>query len=336
MTTEVAKLTLKVDTGQRVRRSFGRIALADLDRIAGQPGRLDLYLMAPLAGANEIPEAAIDLIKTVVGRAYRLHPNRLRSLIGSGNRTTRVLLELLDHRVRWMTTELATVRVGTFLTAPLAEPGSAQRRPVNVLLQYGPPVDDDEVVLRAIEHDINRWAAPTAKGKADSVADPEASDDHPRQRYILAHSLPAAAAIKYSSAPGKDARSWASRERKQDRLFGVWSSTTRTFVHPDFQFTSTGIVPRLPELLRALRTREGFDPAVGDRGGWARAYWLYQPDVRLSEQAIAAKTTDLTDIVAAAQVLKRYSDAGRTPAEMFASEPDLVLALARALPDAAA
>lgn len=153
-----------------------------------------------------------------------------------------------------------------------------------------------------------------------------------RQHRILASSLSAADAFKRSGSVATDAESWASHERRQDRLFGVWSSFDHAFVHPDFQFTDGRVHPRLPELLGVLRGRAGFDPASSDRGGWARAYWLYQPDARLSESSLAAGRLDLSDVVAASEYLSSLNGAGRSPAEMFASYPEAVIALAEALP----
>jgi hypothetical protein len=147
------------------------------------------------------------------------------------------------------------------------------------------------------------------------------------QTQILKRSVSAAEAVRRSHAKASDVNSWASRRRHDNRLFGVWFSPARTFVHPDFQFTAEGTHPKLPELLAVLRTRAGFGP---DSGGWRRACWLYQRDRRLSKKAMIDATDRQTD-VSFIPVLGAASAVGRTPADVFARDPDRVIALARKL-----
>jgi hypothetical protein len=153
-----------------------------------------------------------------------------------------------------------------------------------------------------------------------------------REEQIIAeHVVTAQEAARRLGSPTEDAAAWACSKRKRDELFGVWSQTDQSFVHPDFQFGGKATPAQLKELLTALRTRVGFDPLVADKGGWARAYWLYQPDARLSQQALAASDLDMRDPVAAAAILATISDAPRTPAKVFLERPEAVIALVEEL-----
>jgi hypothetical protein len=85
------------------------------------------------------------------------------------------------------------------------------------------------------------------------------------------------------------------RLRVDGRLLGVWSVLEHRFVHPDFQFDERGVLrPEVAALLSIL-------PHEGDRGGWARAFWLYSPHALLE---------------------------GRTPASVFAKESPRVIDVA--------
>jgi hypothetical protein len=152
-----------------------------------------------------------------------------------------------------------------------------------------------------------------------------------KQRIIEERLVSAQEAARRLGAPSEDAAAWASAKRKRDELFGVWSQSEQSFVHPDFQFGGMATPAQLKELLTALRTRVGFDPIKADKGGWARAYWLYQSDSRLSYQALAAADQDLRDPVSAAAILNATSDAPRTPAEVFLERPEIVIALVKEL-----
>lgn len=153
-----------------------------------------------------------------------------------------------------------------------------------------------------------------------------------RKDLILAeHVVSAQEAARRIGSPTEDAVAWACSKRKRDELFGVWSQTDQVFMHPNFQFGGKATHAQLKELLTVLRTRVGFDPLNADKGGWARAYWLYQPDARLSQQALAASDLDMRDPVAAVAILTRISDAPRTPAEVFLERPEVVIALVKEL-----
>jgi hypothetical protein len=145
------------------------------------------------------------------------------------------------------------------------------------------------------------------------------------------HVISSAEAAKRLGVSTEDSAAWASLRRDEDELFGVWSSHTNEFVHPDFQFGPNVTPAQRKELFRILRTRAGFDPVAEDSGGWARAYWLYQPSAALSEVALAVRGLDVSDPVKDAQVLARMSDQARTPADVFADDPRAVIALAAEL-----
>jgi hypothetical protein len=152
-----------------------------------------------------------------------------------------------------------------------------------------------------------------------------------KEQIIAEHVVTAQEAACRLGSPTEDAAAWACAKRMRDELFGVWSQTDQSFMYPDFQFGGKATLAQLKELLTALCTRVGFDPVIADKGGWARAYWLYQPDAQLSQQALAATYLDMQDPVAAAAILNMISDAPRTPAEVFLERPEAVIALVNEL-----
>lgn len=108
------------------------------------------------------------------------------------------------------------------------------------------------------------------------------------------------------------ARIWLLEEHKRGRILAVWSQRDVDFVFPSFQFDHEGVHPRAEELLDALSGIPGLDPTT-DRGGWARALWLYGCTDRLSDAALAIGS----------------NARGRAASERFATVPDVVIALAR-------
>lgn len=118
-------------------------------------------------------------------------------------------------------------------------------------------------------------------------------------------------------------RQRATRERQAGRLFGVRPPGERTFVHPRFQFLPDGRAhPQLPDLLTALSTNPDLTDAT-DPAGWGRLGWLYQPRPSLSVRSLAEDRSP--DGVADDTLDAR----GRTPAEVFPTDPDAVVARAR-------
>jgi hypothetical protein len=67
------------------------------------------------------------------------------------------------------------------------------------------------------------------------------------------------------------------------------------------------------------------------KGGWARAYWVYQPNAQLSQQALVAVDQGMRGPVAAAAISIMISDAPRTPVEVFPRSPEVVIALVKEL-----
>lgn len=108
------------------------------------------------------------------------------------------------------------------------------------------------------------------------------------------------------------ARAWLLEEHKRGRILAVWSQHDADFVFPSFQFDHEGVHPRLEQLLDALSGIPGLDPTT-DRGGWARAFWLYGCTDRLSDAALGIGS----------------NERGRAASERFATVPDVVIALAR-------
>lgn len=131
-----------------------------------------------------------------------------------------------------------------------------------------------------------------------------------------------------STGTGVEAR--VSRERADGTLFGVWAGRARGgYQHPTFQFLPSGSPhPRLPDLLDALARRPDLTPAA-DRSGWERAFWLYQPRGRLSEQALAMRAAAPEQFRADPERFAALPDSPRTPADVFQLDPQAVIDLAR-------
>jgi len=120
--------------------------------------------------------------------------------------------------------------------------------------------------------------------------------------------------------------------RRSNRILGVWSAALDDYVFPDFQFIADRVHPRVAPLLHILAGSPDMTADV-DRGGWQRAFWLYQPNLELSEQSLAAghgrlgAKFDLMDSFHLRR-LAAINDQARTPAEIFQLHPERVLAFA--------
>ncbi len=126
-----------------------------------------------------------------------------------------------------------------------------------------------------------------------------------------------------SSSPAAG-RQRATRERAAGTLFGLWSAGERTFYHPRFQFLPDGRMhPKMPELLAALAQIPTYAPEQ-DPGGWGRIAWLYGSSQSLSERSVAEAGAD--DGVAPNE--SELDTTPRTPAEVFQTHPEAVIALA--------
>lgn len=148
---------------------------------------------------------------------------------------------------------------------------------------------------------------------------------------LLALDWPDSRAVgRQLGSSGTGAESRVSRERTAGALFGVWAGRDRGgYRHPDFQFISSGSVhERLPELLDALARQSSLTHAK-DRTGWKRAFWLYQPRGRLSVQALALRAAAPAQLRADPARFAALDTTARTPAEVFASDPQAVIDLAR-------
>lgn len=166
-----------------------------------------------------------------------------------------------------------------------------------------------------------------------------------RRATLLAQGWPTSSeagvrAGKASSNPGQ----WAKDARDAGRLLGVWDESRRTFIHPDFQFAPDGsLLPEVRELMAAMATHPEWSTEA-NVNGWRRAYWLYQPFRSLSRRALAFAASNpkgrgdpLHDSPEGAlAMMDEWLDLGapedalaRTPAEVFAENPQAVIALAR-------
>ena len=116
-----------------------------------------------------------------------------------------------------------------------------------------------------------------------------------RRRALLALGWPSSERVGNQLGFATEPAKAAAELRAAGRLLGVWSSEDRTYLHPDFQFSSDGSIRRdVAKLLTVL-------PVDGDAGGWRRAFWLFGVREALD---------------------------GKCPADVFVADPDRVLALA--------
>lgn len=343
--------------------AVARVSLEDLDLRRGAIGGVrdlggsrscfNFYLMSALADDETVPDDAIDAIKVTLGRAFRSNNKVIHAL----RQLCRLSLDRPNRHSTWALVEARGDHLNVrpthdalshdFLSVDFdhwpAMPAThrvSMPSDLRILVEY---VTADAATRESIDADWDQFAARLASYVDANMPRPEihaahhtqlpAASPSPRDAILLA-SLTAADAARRSNTHAEDAASWASRERKAGRIFGVWSSQERAFVHPEFQFTGDQVHPCLFELLRVLKHKAGFNPAISDKGGWARAYWLYQPRAELSARALAATKIDLDDPVTAALTLMMVSDdRPRSPAEAFAQEPQAVIELAQALAD---
>ncbi|WNL48376.1 hypothetical protein RKE25_22855 (plasmid) [Dyella sp. BiH032] len=342
------KLGLRLDAAHhRVTSSVGRISLFELDRKRGADERvvapgLAFYLMAPLGAREEdIPEDAISLIKATVARVFgrrTVAAETLKRLWSGTNQCENAwaLLEAQDHTVavRPARTGLSREYLSKAFTLHDHDIFDASNRarhefsePVRLLVEVSPKHGGG---------DETDWARLVERLAADAPAT-EAAEAAPaprteKQRFLDEHCLTAAQVASRWNVRAEDASSWASRKRRADELFGVWSSSDRTYMHPEFQCAKGLTDDHRRALFATLRTRAGWSDAPDqDQGRWKRATWLYQPNTALSKAALAAPGIDMSDPVTAALTLNFVSDEPRSPAEVFGEAPEAVIALAKEL-----
>ncbi|MBT2118910.1 hypothetical protein KK141_11195 [Dyella sp. LX-66] len=336
---ELVRLGLRLDAQrQRVTSSVARVRLDELDQRRRAPREaadagLVIYLMAPLSPReDDIPEDAIQLLKRTMAQAVRgrLAGALLKQLWVHGHaiHDSWAVVETIDHQV-------AVHAAGPALSSELlttsfheveAELVAQRMQTTRLLVEVAPSVRADE----------EGWDQLLERLVADVPAEGmEVLDAPPAPRtlkdQILASTVPAAEAARRLNALAEDATTWASRQRRADALFGVWSSRDRAFMHPDFQFAPGLTEANRQALFATLRTRAGFDPRMEDKGGWARAYWLYQPHPALSKAHLAARRLDSDDPTTMALTMQFIEDTPRAPAEVFAEDPAAVIALAQSL-----
>jgi hypothetical protein len=359
--TEVAMFGLQLDPAhQAVRPSVERVALDWLDHrrtgnrrgaaLGPKGGRLNFYLMSALDDDRAVPDDAIDVLKLTLGHAFQRNVSAVQALKALWRGAVKepeaswALLEAHGSRLNVRAPLDAFSR--EFLSADFEDwsafghQGGRHPGQFRILVELVAPYatetpadaahDWEQFAQRLSAYAAHADAAPVDKSPESAPA--EAAPPSRQDEILADHALSAEQAARRAGTPAEDVAAWASRERRADRLFGVWSSRERAFVHPDFQFTQKGVHPALPTLLKALRSKVGFNPATTDRGGWARAYWLYQPRAELSKRSLAAGLVTSDDPVTAALTLSLVpDDRPRTPAEVFATDPDAVIALVNAL-----
>lgn len=147
------------------------------------------------------------------------------------------------------------------------------------------------------------------------------------QEYILERSLsPSEAAACLDIAVEE-----LEHQRAEGALLALWVKTPHAWVYPAFQFAPGVSTYGLRLLLSVLASRVGFSPATDDKGGWARAFWLFQPRGELSLQARATKGYAPMDPVTVAMLIRDISSAARAPADALADDPVAVICLAQSL-----
>lgn len=128
------------------------------------------------------------------------------------------------------------------------------------------------------------------------------------------------------AATAAEGKQQAAAMRAEGKLLGLWSPAEKTFYYPSFQFTADGhIHSKLAALLTALASIPTYAPR-DDPTGWGRFDWLTQPRCSLSGRGVAEAAAP-GGIALHEELLSR---AGRAPSELFALDPDAVIALARA------
>lgn len=177
---------------------------------------------------------------------------------------------------------------------------------------------------------------------ADSDAGAGAADPTEARRLtLLALNWPTSAeASRRGGSTSRNAAQWAKDKRDAGQLLGVWSTSERTYRHPDFQFNPDGSLrPEVRELLAALAANSAWT-AKSDANGWRRTYWLYQPFRSLSRRSMAfdpdapSSLKDSPDGAAAMLDMLLGDDppedrVARTPADVFAENPQAIIAFAR-------
>jgi hypothetical protein len=121
------------------------------------------------------------------------------------------------------------------------------------------------------------------------------------------------------------------RRRDAGMLLGLWERVSETWVYPSFQFAPGVSKYGLELLLSILASRAGFSPSTDDREGWTRAFWLFQPNERLSLLVRASKAHGAMDPVSVALTIFDINRAARAPADALADDPLAVIELAQSL-----
>ena len=133
-----------------------------------------------------------------------------------------------------------------------------------------------------------------------------------RDEFLKAGWPSAAALAPLFNCSVQDTQCLLTKLREAGKVLAVWSQREETYVFPPFQFNDTGVRPEVESLLAALNAIPGLAPAF-DRGGWARALWLYGCTASLSDAALGLGT----------------SLAARAASDVFAWWPGAVIDVAR-------
>jgi hypothetical protein len=169
------------------------------------------------------------------------------------------------------------------------------------------PADDPASIAAAIR-DLRAYLdrlRESLAGEADTAAPPaRAAAAAPAQRQALSRDWPTAADVsRQLGSTAENASHRANQLRRDGQLLGVWLPPEQAYRFPAWQFGVDGRpVLQLAELLALLRGPGGM--AVQDRltSGWAEVEWFLTPHALLD---------------------------GASPAEVLASDPARVLAVAQ-------
>jgi hypothetical protein len=137
---------------------------------------------------------------------------------------------------------------------------------------------------------------------------------------------------------------WAKDKRDARQLLGVWDEAKRTYRYPEFQFADDGTVrAEVKELLATMAEHPRWTEQT-DLNGWRRTYWLYQPFRSLSRRALNCARINPSGqgdpLHGSPEGALAYLDQwiasanpedalARTPAEVFAEDPQTVIAFAQ-------
>jgi hypothetical protein len=252
---------------------------------------------APLAKVASLQDATLKVLQTVHRLDYAAageRPVRLFFTYDPSRRSTRRLRgrDFAENFSTWLRTADADE---TLVEVPADDPASIA------------------VAIRDLRTYLGRLRESLA-GEADAATDParvaaaapvqRPLDGAAAHRQALSRDWPTAADVsRQLGSTAENASHRANQLRRDGQLLGVWLPPEQAYRFPAWQFGADGLpVPQLAELLALLRGPGGM--AVPDRrtSGWGEVEWFLTPHALLD---------------------------GASPAEVLASDPAHVLAVAQ-------